>query len=206
LSLATWSTEGLGSAMPAAAPFRGLVACRATGGVADRGLVPFELAAVFPFSVFAATGCLGVAVLSRGLAITGCFTTVGLAAGGFRANRVDPAMDRFVTGFETVRFAVSCFDVVALAAFLTGAPPEAVFPAGARDAALRATALLVLGLARAGFVARLDATLGRATLTRPRAAAAGFRAFARVAFAAGRRVALLRLVEAMASTFGTVET
>jgi hypothetical protein len=112
---------------------------------------------------------------------------------------------RFVTDFETGRFAVSFLAVVVLFAFLTAIPPDAGFRAGVRDAAFRAMALAVLGLARAVFATRLDATFGRVALTRPRAATAGFRAFARVAFAAGRRVGLLRLVEAMASALGTVE-
>src|SRR6202011_859209 len=54
-----------------------------------------------------------------------------------------------------------------------------------------------------GFGARVGAALGRATLTSPRIARPDDRAFA-AAFTVGRRVGLLREVEAMGTTLVTV--
>jgi hypothetical protein len=152
------------------------------------------------------------AVFSAALAAAGLFA---LTAGRFgivwrEAGRVVAGF--FVTALVRVTaFLAAIFlSETALAGFLGEVLAVEALRAGVREVwavalsfVLPATALVVFSPAVFGLVV---AVAGRDTLTSPRMGRSRFRAFAAVAFIDGRRVDLLREVEAMGTTLGTVET
>ena len=99
--------------------------------------------------------------------------------------------------------------VLVLAGFLAEVPVATLFRGvsfAARCVVLDAALAIALGATARTFFAAAEAAFGRETLTSPRMGRPGFRAFPTAALAVGLRVGLLRGVEAMGATLGTVET
>jgi hypothetical protein len=178
----------------------GLVSITGTSGTLAAGAALTGLAGV---GFFAATAFLVAGFFAAGLLWTGFLEAERFTAGRFRTTFFR------VTAFKTGFFAAIFLAETALADFLAAArfavvPLGADLRAGVRDeAALRDAIFVALTFVLTALVRAVFARgFGRGALASPRTALPGFRAFAVVA----RRVGLLREVEAMGTTLGTVET
>jgi hypothetical protein len=179
---------------------------RGSAPILVRGFIGF-----FGADCFEVTGFLAVAALF----VAGIIPADRLEAGGFAAaglfgaGRFEVAVRLagvFATArvrgvvFGTFRVAAVFFGVTAATRFLV----VAALPTGLRDCRTAVLSFTFAVLARAAFCLAAEA-FGGDTLTSPRMGRTGFRAFVTAAFTVGRRVDLLREVEAMGTTLGTVE-
>lgn len=165
-------------------------------------------------------GFFGAAIFVATPLAAGCLTAEFFVAENFTVGfreadfLIAPAFGFmfFDTAFLAVIFLAA--SVLALAGFPMEVLAVAAFRACNRDgvvfriAALVASCVVLAAPDRVvfGFVVRAGGAFARETLTSPRMARPGGRTFAAAAFSGGRRIGLLRGVEAMGPTLVTVAT